>query len=243
MHRCRGRGDGRGRWGSGGLGGRRRPGCNRCRRCGGNRGRWLWGRRLWGRRLWGRRLWGRSGRRGGGGRGCGGRCRRCRRCRGRGGSSGGRGRPSGWGWRRGPDGWRRGDRSQGGGRCRCRSAGRGGCCRRLLGRRAAGDQPGTGPLDRKDRRRVGRNRSAAARRCRGWCVRADQVRAGLTLDHRFSGLLRCGLLGGGGLLRRRSRLLGLDGASEALAVSLPAGAVGLGILDGRGMALDAHPEG
>ena len=50
-------------------------------------------------------------------------------------------------------------------------------------------------------------------------------------------LVAAAFLAGGG------RLLGLHRAAEALPVSLPAGAVGLGVLDGRRMALDAHPEG
>ena len=52
-----------------------------------------------------------------------------------------------------------------------------------------------------------------------------------------------GLLRGGGLLGRRCRLLGLHRAAEALPIGLPTGAVGLGVLDGRRVALDPHPEG
>ena len=121
-------------------------------------------------------------------------------------------------------------------------AGRAGAGRRLLGGRAAGDQSGPGALDRRGGRGPGRRGRGlvADRRDRIRAARRGRVgrRRGLGRD-----LLRRGLLGGGGLLGRRCRLLGLHGAAEALTVGLAAGAVGLRVLDGRRVALDAHPEG
>jgi len=48
--------------------------------------------------------------------------------------------------------------------------------------------------------------------------------------------------GGAGGAGARCRLLRLHGAAQAVAVGLAADAVGLGVLDGRGVALHADPE-
>ena len=106
------------------------------------------------------------------------------------------------------------------------------CGTRLLGGRTAGDQAGAGALDRGRRHGSGTLVGGGAVGAGG--------RGGRLGDGR--GLLGRGLLGGG-LLGRGFRLLGLDGTTEALAVGLPTGAVGLRVLDGRRVALDAHPEG
>ena len=104
----------------------------------------------------------------------------------------------------------------------------------LLGGGPAGDESGTGALDR------GRRRGAVAGgRVLDRCRPASAGSAGSVGGR---GLLGRGLLGGG-LLGRGVRLVGLDRTAEALAVRLPAGAVRLRVLDGRRMALDAHPEG
>ncbi len=157
---------------------------------------------------------------------------------------GGRGRRSDRSRRRRRRSGGRGGRgvTQGCGRGGCRSPGRGRGRRRLLGCRSTGDQPGAGPLDRRGG--VGSCRPVTAHGGRSRSVRRRQVRPRLGLGGRVRrDLLGGGLFGGGGLLGRWGRLFGLNGAAQALTVSLPAGAVSLRVLDGRGVALDAHPQG
>ena len=160
---------------------------------------------------------------------------------------------------------RRGRRRRGAARCRggagrrgrCRRAGAVGAGRaagagaagrgrrrRLLGRRPAGDQPGPGALERRRRRRAGAARRHARRRQAAATGRPTGRDRAVSVGGRAAAAaLAARLLGGGGLLGRRRRLLGLDRTAQALTVGLPAGAVGLGVLDGRRVALHAHPEG
>jgi hypothetical protein len=150
--------------------------------------------------------------------------RRSRRCRGWSlGRRYGRGDRSGWPWRHG--------------------GGRG----RLLGRRPTGDQSRTGALDRRGRHR---GRRAHAAGCLG--LDRSDLRPGdrLQVGARrlgigwFGGhLLCCSLLRGRSLLGRCDRLFGLHRTAKAFSIGLPAGAVGLGVLDGRRMALDSHAQG
>jgi len=227
----------RGRSGSGGCsrGCRRRclgRGCHRGRD-GGRRCRSLGG----GRRCGGRCYPSRSG---GRGRNSGGR-----RCRGRGGRGAGgsrssgscRGRGGGSRGDRGGSGWCRrcrrchGSRSCRGDRGHMGRAGRGGSDTRLLRCRATGHQTRSGAL--QWRGGGGRDRDVAV---------GPIGRSGFGRLCGGRGLLGRGLLGGG-LLDRCCRLLGLHRSAQSLTVGLAAGAVCLRVLDGRRMALDAHPQG
>ncbi len=76
------------------------------------------------------------------------------------------------------------------------------------------------------------------------CGDRDQVGiGGLDGGGRSRHLGGCCLFGGGGFFGRRSRLLWLHRATQTLTVCLPTGAVCLGVLDGRRVALYAHPQG
>ena len=205
-----------------------------------------------GSRRWRRWRAGPLGRDNGSGRRCGRRCRCRRRADDRGcHPGGGRGRGRG----------RDRDRDRDRGCCGCRSGngcwclGRGGHWRRpgrrrgagrrrhrgLLGCGPAGDQPGTGALERWRRRWDLRLVATSDPRCGG---RGQVGIGGLDEGRRGRHLGGCRLFGGGsGLFGRRGRLLWLHRATQTLTVCLPTGAVCLGVLDGRRMALYTHPQG
>ncbi len=167
---------------------------------------------------------------------------------------------SGWCDRRGRGRGPRDGRGGGGrsGRRRCRvlrpghRSGRGGggrcdpgrsCRCRQLGGGAAGDQTGSRALDRRAAVRSSRRRRHRTGRV------GVRIEGRHGIGNRPGGLGRrrrhlrgCGLLGGRRLLGRGCRLLGLHRSAQALAVGLPPGAVSLGVLDGRRVTLDAHPQ-
>jgi hypothetical protein len=97
---------------------------------------------------------------------------------------------------------------------------------------------GDGGRRRRDGRHRGRGLTGIARR-RGCGVNGRGL-GGLDGSRGSRGVGR-GLLGGG-LLRRRLLLLGLDVATKTVAVGLAADAVGLRVLDARGVALGLDAE-
>ncbi len=117
---------------------------------------------------------------------------------------------------------------------------------RLLGGRPAGDEPGARPLDRWGRRRSRRSGpGGSAWACGRLLGGADRfpVEVRRPAVDGGCGLLGRSLLRGRRLLGRGGGLLGLHRTAEPLPVSLATGAVRLGVLDRRRMALDAHAQG